>query len=136
MTPLFPGLGPALDSLKAREPREFPLPGEPELDPLRAILALRNAFALGGLPDEAAAARHLEAYLPVLHQMLDAFDFLPKEKVAPWTIAETEADYSRNLTLAEMLGRKSLPSATCHSRTWSGTSRRSLPRSPRGWDWC
>ena len=246
MTPLFPGLGPALDSLKAREPREFPLPGEPELDPLRAILALRNAVAHGGLPDEAAAARHLEAYLPVLHQVLDAFDFLgdcrllvldpsgpdpkesrrglvrmlrgvqpepaevidldedladafadspavlvgpdgragplfpllnpqpedrpkderetiylydghygarietkgaavekgyihylgvhhrvmdtpacarmqellarrkvefylPKEKVAPWTIAETAADYSRNLTLAEMLGRKYLP---------------------------
>ena len=246
LTPLFPGLGPALDSLKAREPREFPLPGEPELDPLRAILALRNAVAHGGLPDEAAAARHLEAYLPVLHQVLDAFDFLgdcrllvldpsgpdpkesrrglvrmlrgvqpgpaevldldddladafadspavlvgpdgraaplfpllnpqpegrpederetiylydghygarvetkgaavekgyihylgvhhrvmdtpacarmqellarrkvefylPKEKVAPWTIAETAADYSRNLTLAEMLGRKYLP---------------------------
>jgi len=246
LTPLFPGLGPALDSLKAREPREFPLPGEPELDPLRAILALRNGVAHGGLPDEAAAARHLEAYLPVLHQVLDAFNFLgdcrllvldpsgpdpkesrrglvrmlrgvqpepaevldldddladafadspavlvgpdgragplfpllnpqpedrpkderetiylydghygarietkgaavekgyihylgvhhrvmdtpacarmqellarrkvefylPKEKVAPWTIAETAADYSRNLTLAEMLGRKYLP---------------------------
>ena len=248
LRPLFPGLGSALDSLKAREPREFPLPGEPELDPLRAILALRNAVAHGGLPDEAAAARHLQAYLPVLHQVLDAFDFLgdcrllvldpsgpnpkesrrglvrmlrgvqpepaevlnldddlvdafadsdspavlvgpdgragplfpllnpqpegrpederetiylydghygarvetkgatvekgyihylgmhhrvmdtpacarmqellvrrkvefylPKEKVAPWTIAETAADYSRNLTLAEMLGRKYLP---------------------------
>ena len=35
--------------------------------------------------------------------------YLPKEKVAPWTIAETAADYSRNLTLAEMLGRKYLP---------------------------
>jgi hypothetical protein len=34
---------------------------------------------------------------------------LPKEKVAPWTIAETAFDYSRHITLAGMLGTKYLP---------------------------
>ncbi len=34
---------------------------------------------------------------------------LPKENVAPWTVAETAADYSRHVTLAEMLGTKYLP---------------------------
>ncbi len=46
------------------------------LAPLEAILALRNHTAHGAIPDEFEAARHLETYLPVLHQVLDAFDFL------------------------------------------------------------
>jgi hypothetical protein len=63
-------------------------------------------------------------YLGVHHRALDPssvarmrellerrkVDFdLPKEKVAPWTIAETAADYARHITLAEMLGTKYLP---------------------------
>jgi hypothetical protein len=43
---------------------------------VRALLALRNHTAHGGVPDETAAERHIDAYLPVLHQALEAFDFL------------------------------------------------------------
>jgi len=75
--PLFPGLGQALDALgKKEEERPVDLGGVSKLDPLEAIQALRNAIAHGGVPDEAEAARHLEQYLPVLHDVLDAFDFL------------------------------------------------------------
>ncbi len=73
----FPGLSQALDVLgKKVEERPVDQRGQSKLDPLRAILALRNATAHGALPDEAEAARHLEQYLPVLHDVLDAFDFL------------------------------------------------------------
>ena len=73
----FPGLSQALDALgKKVEERPVDQRGQSKLDPLRAILALRNATAHGALPDEAEAARHLEQYLPVLHDVLDAFDFL------------------------------------------------------------
>jgi hypothetical protein len=81
LTPFFPGFDRALDVLKGREPRPFTLPGEPELDPLRAILALRNHTAHGGVPDERLAAQHLDAYVPVLHQVLDAFDFLGEARI-------------------------------------------------------
>jgi tetratricopeptide (TPR) repeat protein len=76
LTPLFPGLDRALKALSRREPRLFTLSGEPELAPLRAILALRNHTAHGGVPDERLAAQHVEVYLPVLHQVLEAVDFL------------------------------------------------------------
>jgi hypothetical protein len=46
------------------------------LDPLKAILALRNDTAHGGLPNQAEAAEHVQVYLPVLHQILEAFDFV------------------------------------------------------------
>ena len=73
----FPGLSQALDALgKKVVERPVDQRGQSKLDPLRAILALRNATAHGALPDEAEAARHLEQYLPVLHDVLDAFDFL------------------------------------------------------------
>jgi tetratricopeptide (TPR) repeat protein len=81
LTPLFPTLAAALKKLKTREPREFDLSGDRNLAPLRAILALRNGTAHGGIPDETEAARHLELYLPVLHQVLDAFDFLGESRL-------------------------------------------------------
>ncbi len=74
LEPVIPGLETALKALKDRQAYPFTLPGEPELNPLRAILALRNATAHGAVPDESEAERHLETYLPVLHQVLDAFD--------------------------------------------------------------
>ena len=60
--------------------------------------------------------------------------FLPKEKVAPWTIAETAADYSRNLTLAEMRGSKYLPGCYVPFPSWSGARRLPCrPAAPPGW---
>jgi tetratricopeptide (TPR) repeat protein len=76
ITPLFPRLAGALDALKQAEARPVGLRGQTRLAPLEAILAVRNHTAHGGLADEDEAARHLETYLPVLHQVLDAFDFL------------------------------------------------------------
>jgi hypothetical protein len=77
IAPLFPGLDHALDVLgeKVAE-RPVDQRGQSRLDPLRAILALRNTVTHGGQPDEVEAARHLEAYVPVLHDVLDAFKFL------------------------------------------------------------
>jgi tetratricopeptide (TPR) repeat protein len=76
ITPLFGGLGAAFDALKPSEPREIPLGKEYNLNPLRAILALRNHTAHGGLADQAEAAAQVAKYLPVLHEVLQAFDFL------------------------------------------------------------
>jgi tetratricopeptide (TPR) repeat protein len=77
ITPLFPGLDRALDALTTKVARRLvDQKGVFDLDPLRSILALRNATAHGGLPDEDEAARHLEAYVPVLHEIFVAFDFL------------------------------------------------------------
>jgi hypothetical protein len=76
LRPIIPDLDRALEAIKGKEVREFGMPGEPELAPLRAILALRNATAHGAIADESAAAKHLDAYLPVLYQILDAFDAL------------------------------------------------------------
>ena len=73
--PLFPHLNAALDTLKP-EQQPIGLRGQTRLDPLLAILALRNGTAHGGLPDETEAKQHLDTYLPVLHQVLTAFDFL------------------------------------------------------------
>jgi hypothetical protein len=74
--PLFPRLGAALDALRGSIQRPVPLRGDHRLDPFRAILALRNQTAHGGLPDQDEAARHLDDYLPVLGEVLAAFDFL------------------------------------------------------------
>jgi tetratricopeptide (TPR) repeat protein len=76
--PVFPGLGQALDTLGAKvEERPVDQKGVSRHDPLRAIMVLRNATGgHGAYPDEAEAARHLEQYLSVLHDVLDAFDFL------------------------------------------------------------
>jgi len=77
IAPLFPGLDHALDTVADRvAERPVDQRGQSRLDPLRAILALRNAIAHGGQPDEVEAARQLEAYVPVLHDILEAFDFL------------------------------------------------------------
>jgi tetratricopeptide (TPR) repeat protein len=77
ITPLFPELSKALDSLGTNlAERPVDQRGQSRLDPLRAILALRNAIAHGGQPDEVESGRHLEAYIPVLHDVLEAFDFL------------------------------------------------------------
>ncbi len=77
INPLFADLGKALDSLGANiEERPVDQRGQSRLDPLRAILALRNAIAHGGQPDEVVALQHLEVYVPVLHEVLEAFDFL------------------------------------------------------------
>jgi tetratricopeptide (TPR) repeat protein len=73
--PLFPQLRAALHSFKPEE-RAIGLRGQKHLEPLSAILALRNETAHGGLPDESEAMQHLDSYLPILHQVLDAFDFL------------------------------------------------------------
>ena len=65
ITPLFPGLDRALDTLATQvTKRPVDQKGVSRLDPLRAILTLRNATAHGGLPDEDEAARHLEALRP------------------------------------------------------------------------
>lgn len=50
--------------------------GATKLPPLEAIVALRNSIAHGGIPDERQAQRHLDEYLPVLDEVLTAFDFL------------------------------------------------------------
>jgi bifunctional DNase/RNase/tetratricopeptide (TPR) repeat protein len=76
VVPLFPRLREALAELKGAEERPVGLRGQARLAPLEAILALRNATAHGGLPNETEAERHLDAYIPVLHQTLTAFDFL------------------------------------------------------------
>jgi hypothetical protein len=76
IAPLFPQLGAALEALQAPEERPVGLRGTPRLAPLQAILALRNETAHGGLPDQVEAPAHLDAYLPVLHHVLDAFDFV------------------------------------------------------------
>ncbi len=73
---LFPALGAALDALKQTEDRSIGLRGNKRLNSPDAILALRNETAHGGLPDQAQAGEHLGLYLPVLHQVLEAFDFL------------------------------------------------------------
>jgi hypothetical protein len=49
--PLFPQLAGALDALKGAEDRLVGARGNKRLDPLNAILALRNETAHGGLPD-------------------------------------------------------------------------------------
>jgi len=76
--PLFPKLGEALNALNRAEERPVGQRGQTRLDPLRAILALRNFIAHGGQPDPRGeeAMRHIDAYLPVLHKVLQAFDFL------------------------------------------------------------
>ena len=78
--PIYPGLSEALDLLGGAEERPLDLGGNKRLDPLHAILALRNKTAHGGLPDGDPAQiqyeEYLAAYLPVLHQILEAFDFL------------------------------------------------------------
>jgi tetratricopeptide (TPR) repeat protein len=73
---LFPALGEALEPLKQVAERPIGLRGERRLSALDAILALRNGTAHGGLPDQAQAAAHLAAYVPVLHEILEAFAFL------------------------------------------------------------
>jgi tetratricopeptide (TPR) repeat protein len=103
LTPLFPSLAPALKQIKAGEPREFDLSGERKLAPLRAILALRNGTAHGAIPDEAEAARHLEVYLPVLHQVLDAFDFLGESRLLVRQ-ARPEEPVRREETVRELRG--------------------------------
>ena len=72
----FPELAKALDSLKTPEERTVGLQGNHQLAALRAILALRNEIAHGGIPNQEEAERHLAVYMPVLHQILEAFDFL------------------------------------------------------------
>jgi tetratricopeptide (TPR) repeat protein len=75
--PFFPGLRSALDSLGHKVAvRPLDQRGRAMLNPLEAILALRNKVAHGGLFDEAEAAEHIVHYLPVLHDVLEAFDFL------------------------------------------------------------
>jgi tetratricopeptide (TPR) repeat protein len=74
--PLFPRLPQALDALKESVERPVGLRDRKQLDPLSAILALRNEIGHGGLVKEEEAREHLEVYLPVLHQVLEAFDFL------------------------------------------------------------
>ncbi len=76
ITPLFGDLDAALAALKQPKRRLIGLRGEDNLNPLEAILALRNGTAHGGLADETEAAAHVREYLPVLHQVLRAFDFL------------------------------------------------------------
>jgi len=76
VTPCFPNLGDALRRLGTPELRPFQDRDNKPLRPLDAIRALRNATAHGGLVDQDAAGKHVEAYLPVLHQVLEAFDFL------------------------------------------------------------
>lgn len=68
ITSLFPRLGDALEALKDPVERPVGLRGNTMLEPLNAILALRNGTAHGGMPDQAEAAEHLRVYLPVLHQ--------------------------------------------------------------------
>jgi hypothetical protein len=75
--PVFPGLGEALAALRERRERPLGLRGQRLLTPLDALLALRNETqGHGALANEEEAAGHLDAYLPVLHQVLEAFDFL------------------------------------------------------------
>jgi tetratricopeptide (TPR) repeat protein len=76
ITPLFPRLGEALEALQEPAERPVGLRGNACLKPLEAILALRNETAHGGLPDQEEAQTHLDAYLPVLHQVLAAFDWV------------------------------------------------------------
>ena len=76
VTPLFGGLDAALAALKQPEWRPIDLGKEFNLNPLEAILALRNRTAHGGLANETEATAHVREYLPVLHQVLRAFDFL------------------------------------------------------------
>jgi len=74
--PLFASLSQSLDMLRNKEIRPFGLRGNYMLDPLNAVLALRNETAHGGIVHQADAVEHLESYLPILHRILDAFDFL------------------------------------------------------------
>jgi len=78
LAPPFTQLVSALNALKGAnaERSVTDSSGRKVLDPLEAIVALRNATAHGGIPDHALAVRHLEEYVPVLHAVLDAFDFL------------------------------------------------------------
>ncbi|MBV9126150.1 MAG: hypothetical protein JO112_22605 [Planctomycetes bacterium] len=88
LEPVLPQLGSAMDRLKIREKRPV---GKEPLPPLEAIIHLRNSIAHGGLPDQNEAARHLAAYLPVLHQVLEAFDFLAGCRLAVWCGEDADA---------------------------------------------
>ena len=80
LTPLFPSLSPALKQLKVREPGVRPLGGQaPRAAPGDPGVPQRHGGR--GRPDETEAARHLEVYLPVLHQVLEAFDFLGESRL-------------------------------------------------------
>ena len=76
LQPTFPGLLDGLKMLSVARERSVAKSGQKNLDPLEAILALRNETAHGGIPKQDEAERHLAEYLPVLHQVLEAFDFL------------------------------------------------------------
>lgn len=77
LPPLFPQLTDALARLSVVKERSIAdSSGVKRLPPLEAIVALRNATAHGGIPDPDQAARHLEEYVPVLHEVLEALDFL------------------------------------------------------------
>jgi tetratricopeptide (TPR) repeat protein len=76
ITPCLPGLAEALRRLDTPAERLFLDRDNRPLPPLDAIRALRNATAHGGLIRDDEARQHVEGYLPVLHQVLDAFDFL------------------------------------------------------------
>ena len=114
--PRFPGLNAALKSIGKREPRPFVLPGELELAPLRAILALRNGTAHGGVPDETAAEQHLAIYLPVLHQVLEAFDFLGDSRLLLLDPSGPSIE-SNTALLRELRGVKPEPPAVCDLST-------------------
>ena len=76
LSPPFPGLAETLKALPSVV-RSIPdSSGTTKLPPLEAIVALRNSIAHGGIPDQDQAQRHLDEYLPVLHEVLTAFDFL------------------------------------------------------------
>jgi Adenylate and Guanylate cyclase catalytic domain len=70
LRPIIPDLVRALDALKDREAHEFEMPGEPQLTPLRAILALRNARVHGAVADEPDhAARAVAAGLELCQRV-------------------------------------------------------------------
>ncbi len=79
--PAFPALAASVEAVRRPEERPVSLRGRTRLDPLHAILALRNETAHGGIVDRAEAARHLEHYLPVLHEALGAFDWLADHRL-------------------------------------------------------
>lgn len=104
--PIFPEITNAIEKLKKEvEYRPITLTGEHKLDPLRAILAMRNELAHGGLEraDETTNTDIFNHYLTTLHKVLKAFEFLSETKLTA-CLSNRDDFYTDSATIRTLIG--------------------------------
>ncbi len=106
--PIFTGLTDAIRKLKDEvKPRPFGLAREHKLDPFKAILAMRNELAHGGL-ERAGKSDDTDTfnyYLATLHKVLDAFSFLSRTTLTA-CLSNRDDFYTGSVTIQTLIGAK------------------------------